>query len=84
MNDAWKQTLEYPGEQYRTMNVLEIIHPEDRHEAAVKLGRVLAGTDIGRIETSFITRSGRRIRVSGSPPASTTGGRSRRARSSAT
>ena len=75
VNEAWKRTLEYPGDQFRQMNVLEIIHPDDRHEAAVKLGRVLAGTDVGRIETSFITRSGRRIRVSGTVTAGFEGGR---------
>ena len=75
VNEAWKRTLEYPGDQFRKMNVLEIIHPEDRHEAAVKLGRVLAGTDIGRIDTSFITRSGRRIRVSGTVTAGFENGR---------
>ena len=65
VNEAWKRTLEYPGEQFRQLNVLEVVHPDERHEVAIKLGRVLSGADVGRIETSFITRSGRRLRVSG-------------------
>jgi len=79
-NETWKRTLGYPGEDFRRVNLLEVVHPDQRHDFAVQMGRVLAGGSSGRIETTFLTRSGQRIHVSGTASARFETGRAVEAR----
>jgi PAS domain S-box-containing protein len=64
VNPAWRSALGYQEEDVFGLPVLEIIAPEEREAYRAGLESVLAGTPRA-VETTFVARDGRCIRVEG-------------------
>jgi PAS domain S-box-containing protein len=64
VNPAWRAALGYVEEDVPGLSVLEIIAPDERDEYRAGLESVLAGSPRA-VETTFVARDGRRIRVEG-------------------
>ncbi len=65
VNRAWRETLGYDNEAIGRMTLLDIVAPDRRDHCAALFDRVLAGEDVGRIETRFVARDGRIVTVEG-------------------
>jgi PAS domain S-box-containing protein len=65
-NPAWCKALGYGCDEVGDLHVLDVIHPECQTEWLVVWQRVLAGEDVGRRETRFVSKDGRTIAVEGS------------------
>ncbi|MBN2601760.1 MAG: PAS domain S-box protein [Candidatus Marinimicrobia bacterium] len=65
-NRAWYTTLGYSEEELVSMNIFDIIHPDCSDHCIGLFTEVMQGQDIGRFETDFIAKDGRKITVEGS------------------
>ncbi|OPX66582.1 MAG: putative diguanylate cyclase [Methanoregulaceae archaeon PtaB.Bin056] len=65
VNRAWRETMEYGPDEIPGLNLFDIIDPSSMEHCRVLFGRVMAGEDVGRIEATFRSRSGRRVYVEG-------------------
>ncbi|MEZ4807955.1 MAG: PAS domain S-box protein [Flavobacteriales bacterium] len=65
VNTAWKQVLGYPDVEWSELHFEDIIAPEHLEHCRAIFDRILKGEDVGRIETVFKARDGRRILVEG-------------------
>jgi PAS domain S-box-containing protein len=74
VNNAWKKALGYKEDELPNMNILEVVHPEDRASFASIRQRLLAGEDVGPYSARFITKDGRTILVRGSSTVRTESG----------
>ena len=65
VNRAWRETLGYTAEEIDGLHVSDIIAPEcrDRHEE--QLAQVMSGENRAYLETTFLSKDGRRILVEG-------------------
>jgi PAS domain S-box-containing protein len=65
VNRAWRETLGYAAGEIAALSVADIIAPEcrDRHEMLFR--RVMSGESSGNLETTFLSKDGRRIVVEG-------------------
>jgi len=64
VNRAWREVLEYAQEDIPNISVFDVIHP-DCSECGQAFKSVVFGEKSGRVETIFITKSGRTINVEG-------------------
>ncbi|TAN40276.1 MAG: PAS domain S-box protein [Nitrospirae bacterium] len=64
VNQAWLETLEYSREEVPDISIFDIIHP-DCDECGADFKSVVFGERAGRVETVFITKTGKRILVEG-------------------
>ena len=65
VNRAWRTTLGYAGEEIARLNIFDVVHPESREHCAATFDKLRQGQDVGLVEASFVTKSGRRIEVEG-------------------
>lgn len=65
VNAMWRRTLEYSG-LAAPANVFDVIAPDERAHCRTLFEQIMAGTDAGRVETAFQTRTGRLVPVIGS------------------
>jgi PAS domain S-box-containing protein len=65
-NHAWRTTLGYREDEIAGVSIFDIIHPNHRADCAAKLQRVIAGEQLGKFRTSFVTRDGKEVVVEGS------------------
>ncbi len=66
VNRAWRETLGYGEEEIRSLNMLDIVHPDSKEHCMAMFQRVMAGESLDRIEAEFVTKQGRSIWVEGS------------------
>ncbi|HTG80764.1 MAG TPA: PAS domain S-box protein [Geobacteraceae bacterium] len=64
-NRAWLEALGYSREDLVRLSLPDVIHPDSRHHCQEFFKELLAGRWSGRIETSFVTKDGKTIRVWG-------------------
>ena len=65
VNHAWHQALGYTRQDLTRLTLPDIIHPDSRPHCQEFFKNLLAGRWSGRVETSFVAKGGRTIRVSG-------------------
>lgn len=65
VNRAWQRILGYEVSELSSLNLRDIVHPEDCARYADLLARELAGEDVGRIQLRFVARDGRTVEVDG-------------------
>lgn len=65
VNRAWRDTLEYSSEEVSTLNIFDIIDPSSLEHCKTLFSCVMAGTDVGRIEATFRSKSGKKVYVEG-------------------
>jgi diguanylate cyclase (GGDEF)-like protein/PAS domain S-box-containing protein len=65
-NRAWRETLGYTTAELNTLNIFNIIHPEDRQHCQAAFATVLDGDILHNMQTSFVSKDGKRIYVIGS------------------
>ncbi len=66
VNKAWRDTLGYSPEELENLTIFNVLSPECQPHCAEVFQRVMAGEDVGIIETEFMTRDGKRITIEGS------------------
>jgi len=65
VNRAWRETLEYSPEEVRSISLFDVIDPSSMEHCMALFARVMAGEDVGRIEATFRTKSGKKVYVEG-------------------
>lgn len=65
VNPTWKTTLGYSDEEIKSMNLLDILHPDCRDRCLEVFKRVLLGERSGIIEATFIAKDGRSVVAEG-------------------
>ena len=65
VNRAWRETMEYGADEVPGLNIFDIIDPSSMEHCRAMFGRVMAGEDVGRIEATFRSKSGRKVYVEG-------------------
>ena len=58
VNPAWEKALGFTEAEMQRMNLLEIVHPDDRDRAAAQLQRTKAGQPSAELECRFLSRDG--------------------------
>ncbi|HLD35527.1 MAG TPA: PAS domain S-box protein, partial [Planctomycetota bacterium] len=64
-NNTWRKVLGYEQESDGKIKLFDIVHPDSRAHCQELFRRLLAGDDVGRFETKFISRNNRTILVEG-------------------
>lgn len=65
VNRAWRETLEYSDEEVCSLCIFDIIDPSSLEHCRTMFAKVMAGEDVGRIEATFRSKSGRKVYVEG-------------------
>jgi PAS domain S-box-containing protein len=65
VNNAWYKILGYEESETGDMTIFDILHPDELEPCREKFLRVMAGEDIGLVETVFVTSDGTAINVEG-------------------
>ncbi len=65
VNPAWLKTLEYTQEDLPHLTYIDIIHPDERTHCMTAFGRLMSGEFQGKVETRFISKTGKTIWVEG-------------------
>ncbi|MEZ0329800.1 MAG: PAS domain S-box protein [Dissulfuribacterales bacterium] len=65
VNPAWLKTLEYTPNELPHLTYLDIIHPEERNHCMAAFAQLMAGEFQGKVETRFISKTGKTIWVEG-------------------
>ena len=65
VNPAWLRVLGYAGEELPHLSVWDIVHPDSREYAEQLFERLVAGENIDRVQTRFITRNNQTVHVEG-------------------
>ncbi|MBI5216552.1 MAG: PAS domain S-box protein [Ignavibacteriae bacterium] len=66
VNRAWREALGYSEDEIENLVYRQIIHPENEQHYDTIFRRALAGEEIDRLETSFITKDGKKLELEGS------------------
>ncbi len=72
VNASWLKTLEYTEKDLSTLNVFDVIHPEEREHCQKVFAGIVAGEIPDKIATRFISSKGKTIAVEGSVSVSCT------------
>ncbi len=64
-NQAWKRVLGYDDGEIARLNLMDVVHPDDRQHCATTLQRILTGDDVGRITARFVAKHGAIVEVDG-------------------
>lgn len=65
VNPAWLRTLEYTANELAGLTYMDIIHPEEREHCNLAFHELMSGKVLGRVETRFISKTGRTVWVEG-------------------
>jgi diguanylate cyclase (GGDEF)-like protein/PAS domain S-box-containing protein len=65
VNAAWRNALKYTDEDFKSLTVFDIIHPEERERCRQEFEKILGGDANPNIETVFIAKDGSKVFVSG-------------------
>lgn len=63
-NSKWKKIMGYSDEEIKNMNFLDIIKSDEADHLRELFKRVAAGMSLDNVETTFITKEGKKINVS--------------------
>ena len=66
VNRTWRETLGYSASEVEALTMFDVIAPECHTACRLEFQRVLAGEKLDRIETTLLTKDGRRILLEGS------------------
>jgi PAS domain S-box-containing protein len=66
VNRAWRDVLGYTDDDLATMNVWELIHPEQIEHCQIAFVRAMQGEAIDDLQTVFVARDGRPVPIEGS------------------
>ena len=66
VNRAWREALGYTDEDLETMNVWELIHPDQIEHCQIAFVRAMQGEPINDLQTVFVARDGRAVPIEGS------------------
>ncbi|MFO7982553.1 MAG: PAS domain S-box protein, partial [Desulfuromonadales bacterium] len=64
-NRAWRSALGYSLEEVADLNLFDLIDSDCAEHCSIAFQQLLAGEDIGLMETTFIARDGRKIFLEG-------------------
>ncbi len=64
-NSTWRQAMGYTEQEVRSLNLVDILHPESLSCCQERFSRVKRGEPLINIEFRFITKSGKTIHLSG-------------------
>ena len=64
-NNAWKQAMGYTEEEIKSLNLLDVLHPESKDCCTDRFQRLLNGEALACIEFNYITKSGTTIYLQG-------------------
>ena len=65
VNRAWRETLGYSAAQVEQMNLLDVIHPDNKREWLEIFSRVISGEKLDQVTAAFISNEGQKISVEG-------------------
>jgi PAS domain S-box-containing protein len=65
-NRAWQEAMEYTQEEVTRLSIVDTVSPNMRDHCVEMVRRLMAGEDVGRIEVTFVSKSGKEIAVEGS------------------
>ena len=65
VNNAWRATLGYTEEEVRKFHFHDICHPDNLEYCLEVFSKVIAGENITKVETVFLTKNGSEIIVEG-------------------
>lgn len=66
VNRAWLETLGYTASEVSSLNIFEVIHPEEHEHCQLELKRLIYGEQLHNVETRFVTKQGVVLNVEGS------------------
>lgn len=58
LNPAWEKHLGWTRDELLSMNLLELIHPEDRERSMSAFHTVLSGHDVSHFENRYLSKDG--------------------------
>ena len=65
VNKKWREVLGYSEDDVSTLNLMEVIRPDQHAHCMELFGRVCGGESFNDIETVFVARDGREVVVEG-------------------
>jgi PAS domain S-box-containing protein len=65
VNRAWRETLEYTADEASALNIFDIIDPSCMDHCQAMFSCVMSGGDAGRVEATFLSKSGKKVYVEG-------------------
>lgn len=65
VNRAWRETLEYTADEVSALNLFDIIDPSSIDHCQTLFSCVMSGGDAGRVEATFLSKSGKKVYVEG-------------------
>ena len=65
VNTAWLRALGYERPDLDGLTFMDVIAPENREQCQQLFQQTLEGLDVGRVETVFVAKDGRRVHVVG-------------------
>jgi PAS domain S-box-containing protein len=64
-NRAWRETFGYSSEELSGLSICDLAPPEGRERCIDLYRRLLSGEDVGRVETTFVAKTGRAVILEG-------------------
>jgi PAS domain S-box-containing protein len=64
-NRAWRETLGYSNDELTTLSICDFTPPENRTDCLALLRRIMAGENVGRVEITLVSKSGRAVILEG-------------------
>ncbi len=64
-NKCWQETMGVNKDEVSGLLLFEVIAPEQHSHCQDRFSRLMAGEDVGKIETEFVSRDGKKILVEG-------------------
>lgn len=65
VNKAWKEKMGYSHREIPKLNLRDIVHPNAQESTFAKLDQLARGEKLERFETTYVTKKGRSILLSG-------------------
>ncbi len=65
VNRAWRETLEYTAEEASALTLFDIIDPSCMDHCQALFSCVMSGGNAGRVEATFLSKSGKKVYVEG-------------------
>src|SRR6185369_6361578 len=65
VNRAWRQALGYTSDEINELSIFDIIHPRNKAHYQEMFRRAMTGNEQEQLESTFVTKDGRTIRVEG-------------------
>jgi PAS domain S-box-containing protein len=66
VNNAWQETLDFNEQEIAVLSIFQLIHSESLETFREGFRRAIAGVKIRHVETTFVSKYGKRVIVEGS------------------